>query len=96
MNTLKSGNVLAGSEGELTMINRTALAVALLTIGTSVSAQNSSPTGFKMAQAQLNDSAKGACYATCQKVYNGCEPKGGGSQCMVNLNKCTQACDAPR
>lgn len=81
------------------MFNRTALAIALFTIGTSASwacpQDSSCPTGYQMAQAQLQDAAKGQCYQGCQDVYNKCQPKVSGGICIQNLNKCTAACDAP-
>ena len=82
----------------ITMFNRIALAIALLTIGTSVSASESSmrPSQYLLAQAQLQDATKGQCYQGCQKVYNGCEPKVQYGTCSQNLSKCTAACDAPK
>ena len=76
---------------------RMILAVTYLTLGISglAHAQQMSPTGFKMAQTQLNDAAKGQCYQGCQDVWNRCPPpRGQGTQCMENLNTCQRACNA--
>ena len=101
VNTLQGGNVLERQRGEkLTMFNRIALAIALLTIGMSVSAsacpQNSScPTSFKTAQYQpngqpLNSAATGGCVRGCNDTYGVCSAgaRQGGAQAPAMESEC--------